>query len=289
MANNKWYNNIPGLSQASLPATIERGKAAPLDKYSLFDTYEDAMDFVTTHAAAFTGAFVYVLNDSAVSDKGSAFVGTSGAYIVSKVGADGELVKLAASSVSDDIAQDLSELQNQLNECDFEDSASNKGVEVSLKQVDGQIKSISVDASGLDAAAQSYADSAQEAAITAAAQDATSKANSAEANAKSYADGKVKELSDSLSNALHFLGNISTSIVDGDIIRDTDKYSINGSEVEGSKLVNGDIVIFGSKEFVVVTVRKDDADQKCWSLLGDVTGVQDLLTWNDEEPVQPAE
>ena len=93
----------------------------------------------------------------------------------------------------------------------------------------------------------------------------TWKANTSEANAKSYADGKVNELKNSLSNALHFLGVSTTDPSTGVV-------TIGGTEV--TTFSDGDIVIFGSKEFV----RSNGA----WEELGDVTGVSELLTWNDE-------
>ena len=109
-----WYDNIAGLSQMALPVTIERGKPAPLDKYSLFDNYDSAMTFAREHASAFIGAFVYVLADGAVGENG-AISGTLGAYIITGIGENAELHKLAESSPTGDLAGDVAALQAKVN------------------------------------------------------------------------------------------------------------------------------------------------------------------------------
>ena len=248
----------------STNAQYVRGGHTLLDFSSLQSNYSSALAWAkdeTLNAAV--GQFIYISEDQTIKNEesGESTFYSSGPYIVTAIGANAVLTKLASSTASGDLSSDIQALQTQLNRCDFEDSSNNNGVEVSLKQVDGKVESISVDASELDAAAQSYAD----AAISAAASDATSKANSAEANAKSYADGKVNELKNSLSNALHFLGVSTTDPSTGVV-------TIGGTEV--TTFSDGDIVIFGSKEFV----RSNGA----WEELGDVTGVSELLTWNDE-------
>ena len=109
-----WYDNIAGLSQMALPVTIERGKPAPLDKYSLFDNYDSALTFAREHASAFIGAFVYVLADGAVGDDGNPS-GTLGAYIITGIGENAELHKLAETTASGDLAGDVAALQTKVN------------------------------------------------------------------------------------------------------------------------------------------------------------------------------
>ena len=109
-----WYDNIAGLSQMALPVTIERGKPAPLDKYSLFDNYDSALTFAREHASAFIGAFVYVLADGAIGDNGQPS-GTLGAYIITGIGENAELHKLAESTASGDLAGDVAALQTKVN------------------------------------------------------------------------------------------------------------------------------------------------------------------------------
>ena len=109
-----WYDNIAGLSQMALPVTIERGKPAPLDKYSLFDNYDSALTFAREHASAFIGAFVYVLADGAIGDNGQPS-GTLGAYIITGIGENAELHKLAESTASGDLASDVAALQTKVN------------------------------------------------------------------------------------------------------------------------------------------------------------------------------
>ena len=149
----------------------------------------------------------------------------------------------------------------------------------------------------------------------------------------------VNEKFESLSNALHFLGNAASGESDPIISEDDDNkgkfyeetvtettttvagggttvetasnitlnssYTISGKVYggeSGTPFENGDLVIQGKKEFVVVvseseptistetsednqttTTTKVTKITKTWSLLGDVTGVQDLLTWQEED------
>lgn len=99
-----WYDNIPGLSQMALPVTIERGKPAPLDKYSLFDTYEDAVEFITNHDAAYVGAFIFVQSGTNI-----------GAFVVTGIKEQASLNKLAETTASGDLAADVDALKTQMN------------------------------------------------------------------------------------------------------------------------------------------------------------------------------
>lgn len=102
-----WYDNIPGLSQMALPVTIERGKPAPLDKYSLFDTYDEAVEFITNHDAAYVGAFIFIISDSEEH--------SLGAYVVTGIKEQASLNKLAETTASGDLAADVAALKTQMN------------------------------------------------------------------------------------------------------------------------------------------------------------------------------
>lgn len=103
-----WYDNIPGLSQMALPVTIERGKPAPLDKYSLFDTYDEALEFITNHDAAYVGAFIFIMT-------GDAEEHSLGAYVVTGIKEQASLNKLAETTASGDLAADVAVLKTQMN------------------------------------------------------------------------------------------------------------------------------------------------------------------------------
>ena len=103
-----WYDNIPGLSQMALPVTIERGKPAPLDKYSLFDTYDEAVEFITNHDAAYVGAFIFIKTSD--SEKH-----TLGAYVVTGIKEQASLNKLAETTASGNLATDVAALKTQMN------------------------------------------------------------------------------------------------------------------------------------------------------------------------------
>lgn len=103
-----WYDNIPGLSQMALPVTIERGKPAPLDKYSLFDTYDEAVEFITNHDAAYVGAFIFIMT-------GDSKEHSLGAYVVTGIKERASLNKLAETTASGDLATDVAALKTQMN------------------------------------------------------------------------------------------------------------------------------------------------------------------------------
>ena len=103
-----WYDNIPGLSQMALPVTIERGKPAPLDKYSLFDTYDEAVEFITNHDAAYVGAFIFIMT-------GDSKEHSLGAYVVTGIKEQASLNKLAETTASGDLATDVAALKTQMN------------------------------------------------------------------------------------------------------------------------------------------------------------------------------
>ena len=103
-----WYDNIPGLSQMALPVTIERGKPAPLDKYSLFDTYDEAIEFITNHDAAYVGAFIFIMT-------GNSEEHSLGAYVVTGIKEQASLNKLAETTASGDLAADVAALKTQMN------------------------------------------------------------------------------------------------------------------------------------------------------------------------------
>lgn len=103
-----WYDNIPGLSQMALPVTIERGKPAPLDKYSLFDTYDEAVEFITNHDAAYVGAFIFIMT-------GDSKKHSLGAYVVTGIKEQASLNKLAETTASGDLATDVDVLKTQMN------------------------------------------------------------------------------------------------------------------------------------------------------------------------------
>lgn len=103
-----WYDNIPGLSQMALPVTIERGKPAPLDKYSLFDTYDEALEFITNHDAAYVGAFIFIMT-------GDSEEHSLGAYVVTGIKEQASLNKLVETTASGDLAADVAALKTQMN------------------------------------------------------------------------------------------------------------------------------------------------------------------------------
>lgn len=103
-----WYDNIPGLSQMALPVTIERGKPAPLDKYSLFDTYAEAVEFITNHDAAYVGAFIFIKTSDSEEH-------SLGAYVVTGIKEQASLNKLAETTASGDLATDVAALKTQMN------------------------------------------------------------------------------------------------------------------------------------------------------------------------------
>lgn len=230
------------------------GKAPAVAK-RIFSTYADALAYVNDYNdSAIEGLALAVFADTDTKKNGLYFVAKIGTSTtneetgVTSANNDGVLVKLETAGAADGSISDINTALAAVNAEIGDPSSVGEG-------------DVIVPSSGLYKVIEDAAENA--------ASDATSKANSAEANAKSYADGKVNELKSSLSNALHFLGVSSTDPSTGIV-------TIGGTEV--TEFSDGDIVIFGSKEFVW--------SNAAWEELGDVTGVSELLTWNEEEKVE---
>ena len=131
-------------------------------------------------------------------------------------------------------------------------------VKTELKEyTDTQITSLNTDLTGKIATAKSEA-------ITAAAEDATSKANQALADAKTYAnqistdlssdyESKIKAIKDEIADGIHFIGHV-------DAINDNGSYTIGEATTEAK---NGDLVILNSAEYI----WSDTAGK--WELFGD--------------------
>lgn len=84
--------------------SINRTNPLPLDKNAVFDTYDNALNYAKG-VLAYPGQFIAVVGETAVE-----------AYLITVAGSDNAtLVKLAATAVSGDLANDVAVLQTKVN------------------------------------------------------------------------------------------------------------------------------------------------------------------------------
>lgn len=89
----------------ALPLAIRRGNPFPVDEYSVWYSMEDLEAYAQSSPVAYVGQIVTVVNESE---------GAVEAYMIQN--AAGNLVKLAATTASGDLTEDVLELQGQVTE-----------------------------------------------------------------------------------------------------------------------------------------------------------------------------
>ena len=96
MANKINPTNITNLTE--YPNSFKRQGAFPLERYSLFNTYDEAVAYASSNPIAYVGQMLVVADESSVTG-----------YIIS--GTDGALVRLASTNPTGDIAADVEALK----------------------------------------------------------------------------------------------------------------------------------------------------------------------------------
>lgn len=104
MTREEFFNSLNTGAKWDVGVSIARTNPLPLDANSIFESIEALEAYITTNPLSFPGQIVSVLGESEVA-----------AYIILSVGTSGTYQKLAASSASGDIAQDVATLQQQVS------------------------------------------------------------------------------------------------------------------------------------------------------------------------------
>lgn len=93
MTVTEFFNSLESGATWSAGVAFKRSNPLPIDRYSVFKTEADALDYAKTNAVAYPGQVVATVSDT------EAVV-----YVIAAVGTTGKIVKLAASSTASDIS-----------------------------------------------------------------------------------------------------------------------------------------------------------------------------------------
>lgn len=119
----KLFDSIANGAAWDAGVVFNRTNAIPIDKFSVFDSYEKAVIYATTNPVAYPGQLIAVVPET----------GDATSYIIL---ADGTLRGLAVdidlTQLEENIAADIAALQNSIKEI------SNKGSEITYTRANGQ-------------------------------------------------------------------------------------------------------------------------------------------------------
>lgn len=103
MTRDEFFTALQNGAKWDIGVSINRTNPVPIDSKSVFQTYEALETYAETDPTAHPGQIVAVVGVSEVS-----------AYLINSTGAGAVIQKLAASSASGDIEQDVLQLQTQV-------------------------------------------------------------------------------------------------------------------------------------------------------------------------------
>ena len=104
MTRDEFFTALQNGAKWDIGVSINRTNPVPIDSKSVFQTYEALETYAETDPTAHPGQIVAVVDVSEVS-----------AYLINSTGAGAVIQKLAASSASGDIEQDVLQLQTQVS------------------------------------------------------------------------------------------------------------------------------------------------------------------------------
>lgn len=231
--------------------SFQRTGKFPIDRSSMFASYEDALAYARQDGSdsrqlggtSYVGQIVVVYSDSEVS-----------AYLITAVGAGATLVKLAATTASGDLAEDVVELQTQVGQLEgkvtaLEEKDSPTRTEFTtlsgkVTANEGNITQLQTDVDAVEAKAAT-----NEGNITA----LTGRVDTAEDDIDA-AEGRISALEGKivgLTGAMHYVGKSTTNPAEGTV-------TIDGKPEYAP--AEGDVVIYNSIEYVY--------DGSAWSEFG---------------------
>lgn len=276
----------------ALPLSIKRGNPIPIDSTAVWYDYTELETYAASGATAYVGQIcVYVNEDSSTAE----------AYMITTT--SGTLVKLAQTTASGDLAEDVAELQGKVDEI----MGTLEGLQLEDSPVDGQLVSAVTQTDGKIAVQRRplVADDIPALAmdkVTGLSSALSGKQDTIEFNTPYDAgSNKAATMSDvnaavsGLSGAMHYVG-VST----------TDPSTGTATVEDHPDFVSGDVVAYDNKEFVYDgsawrelgnegsyavkgSIKDSDiaadaaiAQSKIAGLTGALAGKQDALTFNTE-------
>lgn len=112
MTYKELFESLKNGAKWDIGVSINRTNPLPLDQYSIFASLNDLNTYVQSNAVAYPGQIVAVLATGGTEEEPSY---TAEAYIIKSVGAGGVVMKLASTTGSGDVSQDIANLQSELN------------------------------------------------------------------------------------------------------------------------------------------------------------------------------
>lgn len=154
MTSKEFLNNLATGATWSAGVAFKRSNALPLDKYSIFESLAAATEYAQTNPVAYPGQVIVTLSTDGYDDSGDLKDSTVSAYIITAVGTDGSLQKLASTTGTGDVGADITSLKTEVSaikgrldtaEADIDDHETRiAALETALKALQDLVNAISV-------------------------------------------------------------------------------------------------------------------------------------------------
>lgn len=103
MTREEFFAALAGGARWDVGVSINRTNPLPLDANSVFETLPDAENYAKTNALAYPGQVITVVDETSVA-----------VYVIVATGATGSLNKLASTTASGDVVEDIKNLQGEI-------------------------------------------------------------------------------------------------------------------------------------------------------------------------------
>lgn len=103
MTREEFFAALAGGARWDVGVSINRTNPLPLDANSVFETLLDAENYAKTNALAYPGQIITVVDETSVA-----------VYVIVATGAAGSLNKLASTTASGDVVEDIKNLQGEI-------------------------------------------------------------------------------------------------------------------------------------------------------------------------------
>lgn len=103
MTREEFFAALAGGARWDVGVSINRTNPLPLDANSVFETLTDAENYAKTNALAYPGQVITVVDETAVA-----------VYVIVATGVTGSLNKLASTTASGDVVEDIQNLQGEI-------------------------------------------------------------------------------------------------------------------------------------------------------------------------------
>lgn len=103
MTREEFFAALAGGARWDVGVSINRTNPLPLDANSVFETLADAENYAKTNVLAYPGQVITVVDETSVA-----------VYVIVATGATGSLNKLASTTASGDVVEDIKNLQGEI-------------------------------------------------------------------------------------------------------------------------------------------------------------------------------